>query len=178
MSEEILNGGRSFIARRRADTKHTPAGLNLMKKFDEYEAIVISNLKPTEEQVKLRADKLVEVFNVACPTLNTDIQTATDLARVAFDRVMGGWGKIYSENTIFAGDYTSTIAKKSPELVDRLNIYFTAIIQLVDGVLGKNRVMFDAERIGSILKNNGVATALLRLRDGVNTRNGYTNLHK
>lgn len=181
MSSEILKpkvASGSVFQQRRANNivngRHTIVGTRLLKTIDEYRT---SMAVPTRDRDELarRIRKLQEIVNTACPTKELDLQTATDVVRIMFDEFMKNWGTIYTDSNIFL--LGNTLKGTAYEL-DKLVIFVEAFVQMVEGASEKKKVLFDDTRLRKVLKNGSVVTAMCRIRDNINTRNGFPTIAK
>lgn len=146
----------------------TPMGQRLAKLFEEYKSVMSQKINPLDQMAhRVRAKKLFEVFTTACPNTKLDSMTAADLVRVSFDSVMDGWGTVYTDGSMFRMDYTLPTERD----IDRVDMFFTAIIQLVEGVMNHRRVMFDRSRLSQVIANEAIVSAIIKMKDGVNNYN-------
>lgn len=161
-----------FQTRRAANsvaTKHTAVGTRLLGLLADYRRRMSTPSTDRNENM-LRIRMLQNIVNVACPQIPLDMQTATDVARIMFDEFMNGWGTVYDDTTIFRLGNT---LKGTAYEFDKMVIFIEAFIQMVEGVAEKKKILFDDARITKVLRNNNVATAMCRIRDNINTRNGF-----
>ena len=175
MSEDLIkqSAPNNSIARRRAaaaaSARHTPTGLKVQKMFETYNARMKIKSNDREENMA-RIRMLQQILNAACPNLQLDLQTATDVVRVVFDNFMSGWGTIYNDKNIFRlGD----TLKGSAYDLDKLTLFFEAFVQMIEGVQDKKKILFDDARLGKVLRNPNIVIAMSRIRDNINARNGF-----
>ena len=168
-AEDVLPSTAPILRKRMniPPRSHTPAGERLGKLFDEYAEMV---QKPTQnpQEIKKRLMKLYQVMSIGCPASLKDAIVARDLVRVAFEKLRIGWGKYYTADSMFRLDYT---LPGGPAAIDKLNMYWNAIIQLVDGAVNYKRVMFDETRLGTVLKNPAVTAAIGEMKQRIQERN-------
>ena len=147
-------------------TIHTARGNKLIKLFGEYRMMMEQKLKGQYDKASMRdrAAKLLEIFNTACPRITIDQKTAADLVRITFDAINDGWGTVYSDSTLFRMDYSLP----TPGDIDRVDMFFTAIIQMVEGVAQSRTVMFDRTRLQQVINNEAIVSAMCQMRDGIN----------
>ena len=176
MSEDIIKKsapqGNAFARRRAAaaaSIHHTPTGLKVQKMFEAYNARMATKSNDREENMA-RIRMLQQILNAACPNLQLDLQTATDVVRVVFDNFMKGWGTLYNDRNIFRMGDT---LKGSAYDLDKLTLFFEAFVQMVEGAQDKKKVLFDDARIGKVLRNPNIVIAMGRIRDNINTVNGF-----
>lgn len=147
--------------------EHTPAGRRLKQMFDEYKAMMAV---PTNDKMELkkRVMKLYQVMSIGCPASLSDAIVAQDLVRVAFDCLVEGWGTVYKDSNMFCLDYT---LPGGPAAIDKLNMYWQAMIQLVEGAVEQERIMFDVDRLGIVIKNPIVTSAIAKMKANILERN-------
>ena len=147
-------------------TIHTARGNKLIKLFGEYRTMMERKLKGQYDKASMRerAAKLLEIFNTACPRITIDQKTAADLVRITFDAINDGWGTVYSDSNLFRMDYSLP----TPGDIDRVDMFFTAIIQMVEGVAQSRTVMFDRTRLQQVINNEAIVSAMCQMRDGIN----------
>ena len=176
MSADIIKQNASSnnaFAKRRAlaaaAVRHTPAGQKVAKMFDDYKARMSVPSNDREEN-KIRIRMLQQILNAACPNTKIDLQTATDVARVVFDKLSEGWGTVYDDTTLFRMGDT---LKGSAYDMDKLVLFFEAFVQMIEGVQEKKKVLFDDGRLSKVLRNQNMVIAMGRIRENINLRNGY-----
>lgn len=181
MSAEILKpkvASGSVFQQRRANNlvsgKHSIVGNRLLKVIDEYRTRMSTPSRDREELAR-RIRKLQEVVNTACPMQALDLQTATDVVRIMFDEFMNNWGTIYTDSNVFL--LGNTLKGTAYEL-DKLVIFVEAFVQMVEGASERKKILFDDVRLRKVLKNDTVVTAMCRIRDNINTRNGFSPIAK
>lgn len=170
MSSELLSSGKGILARRRMAAMRGPQtqqGVRLAALFDEYEAMM--RIKTDDiAALKKRIVKLQEIMNAACAIKNEkSIRVTEDLIRVVFDRFTLGWGTLYSEATIFKRDYRLN----NPGAIDKLNAFWTAMIQLVEASTEGEKIRFDSNALALVIDNKNVMTVIRRLRESIEQRN-------
>jgi len=175
-SASLMQSGteNNVFARRRAmnaaATGHTMLGNQVIALFDQYKARMSTPPKDREEN-KARIKMLQNILNAACPQTNMDLQTATDVARIMFDKLMEGWGTIYTDSTIFRMGET---LKGTAYDLDKLVMFIEAYVQMVEASVYKSPVMFDEGRLNKILKNPNMVIAMTRIKENINKRNGFS----
>lgn len=176
MSADIIKQNASAnntFARRRAlaaaAVRHTPAGQKVAKMFDDYKARMSVPSTDREENMT-RIRMLQQILNAACPNTKLDLQTATDVARVVFDKMTEGWGTVYDDTTLFRMGNT---LKGSAYDMDKLVLFFEAYVQMIEGVQEKKKVLFDDGRLSKVLRNQNMVIAMGRIRDNINNVNGF-----
>ena len=147
--------------------KTTPQGQRLASLFDDY-ALMMQQPTNDREELKKRVLKLYQIMTLGCPTSLRDSIIATDLVRVAFDKLAAGWGTTFKENTMFQLDYT---LPGGAAAIDKLNMYWAALIQLVEAALYNKRIMFDDNRLASVLKSPIIASAISKMKANIIERN-------
>lgn len=149
--------------------KHTALGEKVIKLFDEYNTRMSTPSEDRNENI-MRIRMLKNIADTACPTTLLDNQTATDVARIVFEKLQQGWGKLYTENTIFRmGDSL----KGTQNDLNKMQLFITAFTQMIDCVASKSKICFDDEKISSVLKNPNMAIAMIRIKDNINKRFGF-----
>ena len=176
MSADIIkqnaNSANAFARRRAlaaAVTRHTPVGQKVAKMFDDYKVRMSTPSNDREENM-VRIRMLQQILNAACPNTKLDLQTATDIARVVFDKLTEGWGTVYDDTTIFRMGNT---LKGTAYDMDKLVLFFEAYVQMIEGVQEKKKVLFDDGRLSKVLRNPNMVIAMGRIRDSINSRNGF-----
>lgn len=167
MAEDVFPSRSQMQINAGIPAKHTAVGDKLIKFLDEYDAMIAV---PTTNKLecKHRVMKLYQALQTACPTAEMHQVTANDVTRIVFDRFMKNWGTLYNDGNLFRLDYSLPGGGPS---VDKLNMYFTAILELVQAARDpQKRIMFDNGRLGSVLKNTSVLNAIVRLKDGITRR--------
>lgn len=161
-----------FMARRAqnaVDTKHTALGRKVIVLLDEYVKRMSTPSNDRAENIA-RIRMLQNIVNVACPSSATDMQTATDVVRIVFDCINKNWGTVFTDANIFRmGD----LLKATKQEADKITMFITAFTQMIEGAREKKRVLFDNNRLGKTIRNMTVATVMGRIRDNINTRNGF-----
>ena len=177
MSAEIMKPKTDpknvFQTRRAANSvagNHTTLGKRVLGLLKDYHArMAVPSNDRQENMIRIRM--LQNIVTVACPQTPLDLQTATDVVRIMFDEFMDGWGTVYSDNTIFRlGDTLKGTAYE----FDKLVMFIEAFVQMVEGIREKKKVLFDDLRLQKVLRNNNVAISMCRIRDNINTRNGFS----
>ena len=161
-----------FQTRRAANsvaTKHTAVGNRLITLLAEYRKRMLVPSNDRNENMQ-RIRMLQNIVNVACPQIALDMQTATDVSRIMFDEFMSGWGTAYDDTTIFRLGNT---LKGTAYEFDKMVMFIEAFVQMVEGAIERKKILFDDARLQKVLRNNNVATAMCRIRDNINTRNGF-----
>jgi hypothetical protein len=92
-----------------------------------------------------------------------------------FDEFMNNWGTIYTDSNVFL--LGNTLKGTAYEL-DKLVIFVEAFVQMVEGASEHKKILFDDVRLRKVLKNDTVVTAMCRIRDNINTRNGFSPIAK
>lgn len=172
MAEEVFPSRSQMQINAGVPAKHTAVGDRLVKFLDEYDEMVKI---PTNDKLecKRRIMKLFQALQIACPAAEMHQVTANDVTRIVFDRFMKNWGTLYTDGNIFRLDYS---LPGGGAAVDKLNMYFTAILELVHAARDpKKRITFDNARLGSVLKNTSVLNAITRMRDGITRRQSQLN---
>jgi len=176
-TSELMSGAApetNLFARRRAmnaaATNHSMVGNKLIQLFDAYKARMSVPSKDKEEN-KVRIKMLQDILNTACPQNPLDLQTATDVARIMFDKLREGWGTIYTDSTIFRMGET---LKGTAYDLDKLVMFIEAYVQMVEASVDKSPVMFDEGRLNKILKNPNMVIAMTRIKENINKRNGFS----
>ena len=172
MAEDVFPSRSQMMINAGIPAKHTAVGDRLVKFFDEYDAMVAA---PTNDKLecKRRVMKLFQALQTACPAVEMHQNTANDVTRIVFDRFMKNWGTLYTDGNIFRLDYS---LPGGGAAVDKLNMYFTAILELVHAARDpKKKITFDNNRLGSVLKNTSVLNAIVRMKDGITRRQNQIN---
>lgn len=145
---------------------HTPAGLKLLDMFKEYEAAMSIKTTDRYEHAK-RAKMLYAIVQQACPYKLKNTQVGKDLVMIFFDQLMKGWGKIYTDSTIFRLDYSLG----QPAAIDKMDIFTSAIIQLIEAATGESdHIAFQNDRLAKVIDSPAVMTAVENLRIGIEKR--------
>lgn len=145
---------------------HTPAGLKLLDMFKEYEAAMSIKTTDRYEHAK-RAKMLYAIVQQACPYKLKNTQVGKDLVMIFFDQLMKGWGKIYTDSTIFRLDYSLG----QPAAIDKMDIFTSAIIQLIEAATGESdHISFQNDRLAKVIDSPAVMTAVENLRIGIEKR--------
>lgn len=145
---------------------HTPAGLKLLDMFKEYEAAMSIKTTDRAEHAK-RAKMLSAIVQQACPYKLKNTQVGKDLVMIFFDQLMKGWGKIYTDSTIFRLDYSLG----QPAAIDKMDIFTSAIIQLIEAATGESdHIAFQNDRLAKVIDSPAVMTAVENLRIGIEKR--------
>ena len=145
---------------------HTPAGLKLLEMFKEYEAAMSIKTTDRYEHAK-RAKMLSAIVQQACPYKLKNTQVGKDLVKIFFDKLMQGWGKIYTDSTMFRLDYSLG----NPAAIDKMDIFCQAMIQLVEAATGEcDHIAFMNDRLAKIVDSPAVMTAIENLRTGIEKR--------
>lgn len=150
--------------------QHTALGNKVIQLFDEYEKRM--SVQTTDRQESMyRIRMLQNILNTACPQMqNMDMTTATDIARICYNKLNNGWGTIYTDTNLFRLGNT---LKGTAYDMDKLVLFFEAYVQMIEGVREKKKVLFDDGRLQKVLRNPNVAIAMCRIRDNINKRNGF-----
>lgn len=168
MSSDLLPKPRNPIAaRRESPVKLPPGAVRLNQLFDEYEGMLAVKSDEARE-CERRVKKLYELMNAACSVVNIRSEPATNaMIKIVFDSLMKGWGKFYSEKTMFKRDYTLNNTSQ----IDRFNAFWVAMIQLVQAATECTRVSFDPRALMDVIKNETVTKVIVRFRDAIVERN-------
>lgn len=172
MAEEVFPSRSQMMINSGIPAKHTAVGDRLVKFLDEYDEMV---KVPSNDKLecKRRVMKLYQALQIACPTAEMHQVTANDVTRIVFDRFMKNWGTLYTDGNIFRLDYS---LPGGGAAVDKLNMYFTAILELVHAARDpKKKITFDNARLGTVLKNTSILNAITRMRDGITRRQDQLN---
>lgn len=149
-----------------AQQLHTPAGLKLLDMFKEYEAAMSVRTTDRAEHAK-RARMLSNIVQQTCPYKLKNTQVGKDLVMIFFDQLMKGWGKIYTDSSIFRLDYSLG----NPAVIDKMDIFVQAMIQLVEAATGNaDHIAFQNDRLAKIIDSPSVMTAIENLRIGIEKR--------
>ena len=145
---------------------HTAPGLKLIEMFNEYEAAMSVRTKDHKENER-RFKMLSAIVQQTCPYKLKNPQVGKDLVSIFFDRLMKGWGTIYTDNTIFRLDYTLN----NPIAIDKTDIFVGAMIQLVEAASGESdHIAFVNDRLAKVIDSPAVMTAIENLRVGIEKR--------
>lgn len=168
MSSDLLPKPKNPIqARREAPNRLPPGAVRLAQLFDEYEHMLAVKSDDAKE-CERRVMKLYELMNTACSVVNIKSEPATNaMIKIVFDRLMKGWGKYYTEKTMFKRDYMLN----NPTQIDRFNAFWVAMIQLVQAATEGTRVSFDPRALMHVIKNETVTKVIVRFRDAIVERN-------
>lgn len=150
---------------------HTALGQKVIKLMDEYKARMSTPSDDRQENMQ-RIKMLQNIVGVAAPQMNNmDLTTATDVARIMFEKINEGWGTVYTESNLFRLGET---LKGTAFDMDKLTMFITAFTAMSDAARDKSRkVVIDENRLAKVLKNQNLAIAICRIRDNINTRNGF-----
>ena len=145
---------------------HTPPGLKLLDMFKEYEAAMSVRTTDRKEHAK-RARMLSAIVQQTCPYKLKNTQIGKDLVMIFFDQLMKGWGKIYTDSTMFRLDYSLG----QPAVIDKMDIFCQAMIQLVEAATGESdHIAFQSDRLAQVIDSPAVMTAIENLRAGIEKR--------
>ena len=150
---------------------HTALGQKVIKLMDEYKARMSTPSDDRQENMQ-RIKMLQNIVGVAAPQMNNmDLTTATDVARIMFEKINEGWGTVYTESNLFRLGET---LKGTAFDMDKPTMFITAFTAMSDAARDKSRkVVIDENRLAKVLKNQNLAIAICRIRDNINTRNGF-----
>lgn len=155
------------LQKRKIMDNHSILGNKVIQLFDEYAQRMAKPSNDRQENM-FRIRMLQNIVNTACPQGSSmDLATATDVARICYDKLNEGWGTIYDDTTIFRLGNT---LKGTAYDMDKLVLFITAFTQMIDSAREKKKVLFDEVRIQKILKNPNMATAICRIRDNINKK--------
>jgi len=145
---------------------HTPAGLKLLEMFKEYKTAMSVKTTDRYEHSK-RAKMLAAIVQQTCPYKLKNTQVGKDLVMIFFNELMEGWGKIYTDSSIFRLDYSLG----NPAVIDKMDIFTGAMIQLVEAATGaSDHIAFMNDRLAKIIDSPAVMTAIENLRVGIEKR--------
>ena len=168
MSEDLLPTKLSPMQKcvMSAQQLHTPAGLKLLDMFKEYEAAMSVRTTDRAEHAK-RARMLSAIVQQTCPYKLKNTQVGKDLVMIFFDQLMKGWGKIYTDSSMFRLDYSLG----NPAVIDKMDIFCQAMIQLVEAATGESdHIAFMNDRLAQVIDSPAVMTAVENLRIGIEKR--------
>ena len=169
MAEDLMPGAKLSPMQRcvmSPQQLHTPPGLKLLEMFKEYKEAM--NIKTTDryEHAK-RAKMLSAIVQQTCPYKLKNTQVGKDLVMIFFNELMQGWGKIFTDSTMFRLDYSLG----NPAQIDKMDIFTSAMIQLVEAATGaSDHIAFQNDRLAQVIDSPAVMTAVENLRVGIEKR--------
>ena len=148
-------------------SKHTMIGRQLIKKFDEYDALC-AKAGPKDETMQIKcAYKLNDIMLTCCPRRgNMNASAYQEMIRIVFKRLCLGYGTKYSDATLFRMDYRLP----SPSDAMRFDTFWHVMYQLVECAKTGSRITFNNDAVGKILGSPSAMVEIIKLRKAVETK--------
>ena len=142
---------------------HTAAGRQLIKMFDEYDALMKqAEASPNNERLNLLcANKLNDIMATCCPHRgNPNAGVYNELIRIVFKRLSQGYGTKYKDSTLFRLDY------RLPTPVDsmKFDTFWNVMYQLVESAKTGSRITFNTTTVAKILNSPAAMVTITAIR--------------
>lgn len=141
---------------------HTASGRQLIKMFDEYDALCKASRPDDGNAHAICARKLYDIMVMCCPRggHNSNAPYMNELIGIVFSRMLNGYGTKFKESTLLKADYRLPTPTDSM----KFDAFYSCMYQLVEAAKTGQRIRFNNIALSKVLQSPAAMTVITKIR--------------